>query len=33
MQINMNAGSMASGAYILSVKNAGGNQYRIPFVY
>jgi arabinoxylan arabinofuranohydrolase len=33
MQVNLNAGTMTSGAYILSVKNAGGNQYKIPFVY
>jgi hypothetical protein len=33
MQVNLNAGSMASGAYILSVKNANGSQYKVPFVY
>jgi hypothetical protein len=33
MQVNLNAGSMASGAYILLVKNIHGSRYKVPFVY
>jgi hypothetical protein len=33
IQVNLNAGFMASGAYILSVKNANGSLYSVPFVY